>query len=105
MSEWGVAILGLCFLSLTTIGIRRKKSQLAIAGVDAPVESSNRIPLKSGLFSKVFAATLSAGMLTGIGSVITTGTLTAVDAVGGFFTVLALSYLIHLWMMIGRNKL
>ncbi len=56
-----------------------------------------------GVFWKVLAATLTAVMLGWVGAIWIFGELKTVDIVGSLISAPILAYLVHLWIVYGRE--
>ncbi len=104
VSEWGMIFMTLLFLTFGTIAVTRR--ELIFAGGEAvgiPKESSPRL-FEPGLF---VVALIGTAALLAIGSLavkwLSLGP-TRVDIVGASICAPLLAYLVHLWLVLGRDQ-
>ncbi len=98
VSEWGLIIMGLLFLTLGTVVLRRNQSVLAGAGTSFVSFGDQPSLFVPGLFAKLLAATVGLAALGLLGAQLLGLAPTQVDVVGSLLCVPIVAYLVHLWM-------
>ncbi len=99
VSEWGLIIMGLLFLSLGTVVLRRNQSVLAGAGTSSMSFGDRQTLFVPGLFVKLLAATAGLALFGLAGAQWLGLDPTQVDVVGSLLCVPIVAYVVHLWMM------
>ncbi len=103
MSEWGLIIMGLLFLSLGTVVLRRNQSALAGAGNSSMSFGDQQTLFVPGLFAKLLAVTAGLALFGLAGAQWLGLAPTQVDVVGSMMCVPIVAYLVHLWLMKRSN--
>ncbi|HEY8155527.1 MAG TPA: IPTL-CTERM sorting domain-containing protein [Myxococcota bacterium] len=102
LSEWGVIAMTLLLLSAGTIVWSRRPAMATAAGDRGAVTSGSPL-FAAGVYARVLAATLGLALF-GLGLARWFGPLAAVDVAGALVCAPLAAYLVHLWVVLWRNR-